>query len=172
MGKEIERKYLLKNNKWKSDVLSDYTKIITQGYISSSKGKVVRVRSVTSNDGNIGYITIKGPSKGISRDEYEIPYRDSCQLLTKLCDNTIKKVRYIVNATGVIVPDPKSMDSKLYWEIDVFSGNNKGLIIAEIELPHHKTKYDIPSWISRDVTDERKYSNSNLVTHPYKLWNK
>jgi adenylate cyclase len=173
MGLEIERKYLLKNNKWKSQIVSEFTKVITQGYISSSKGKVVRVRSVSTFGEQIGFITIKGPTKGISRIEYEyeIPYEDARDMINKLCIDTIKKTRYMVGATGVIVPNP-DMDDELYWEIDVFHAKNKGLVIAEIELPHSKTKYDIPEWISRDVTDQRKYSNSNLIKAPYKSWNK
>lgn len=173
MGIEIERKYLIKNNKWKSHILSHLTKIITQGYISSSNGKVVRVRSVSSGDVRTGFITIKGPTKGISRTEYEyqIPYQDACDMINKLCTDTIKKTRYMVKATDVRVPNP-NMDDELYWEIDVFHAKNKGLVVAEIELPHSKTKYDLPEWILRDVTDQRKYSNSNLIKSPYKSWTK
>ena len=154
--KEIEYKYLVKDSSWKQGAILSKSKL-KQGYISSKAGKVVRVR-ISDSD---AWITIKGPTKGITRDEYEyqIPFTDGKEMLDTLVEGSIiVKTRYVVLYGGK------------KWEIDVFAGDNKGLVTAEIELKSEKEKYKIPTWIGADVSDERKYSNSNLVKNPYKNW--
>jgi len=169
MPKEIEVKYLVKKN-WKKFVNKEDIygiDIITQGYISSENGKVVRVRLVTDGYNKTlkpeGYITLKGPSKGISRDEYEysIPPKHAKAMLKTLCQwDLVKKTRYHI----------KEKDGHL-WELDVFSGDNNGLIVAELELKTIKEKFIKPEWVIKDVSKERKYSNSNLSKNAYKFWN-
>lgn len=167
MAKEIERKYLVKKN-WKKLLESDtivHTIDISQGYICAEKGKIVRVRLNRDKSRDAiserGYITVKSPTKGISRDEYEyeIPATDAKAMLKNLCiSDIITKTRYVINSCGWL------------WELDVFKGKNAGLVTAEIELPSVKTKYDLPCWIAGDISDNRKYSNSNLSKLPYIRW--
>jgi len=154
MGKEIERKFLVKSFEYRD--LSEST-FYKQGYICDIPGKVVRVRIA----GTIGYITIKGQHVGIERleYEYEIPLTDANELLENLCIKPlIEKRRYKVNFNNFI------------WEVDEFFGLNNNLIIAEIELNHADQQFDIPSWIGEEVTNDSRYHNSNLVKNPYCLW--
>lgn len=166
MAKEIERKFLLHAN-WKKQVAAESTLLdtirIKQGYISTESGRSVRVRLSTSNGVHTGYITIKGPTKGITKPEfeYEIPVSDAKEMLKTLCTGDIvEKTRYVYD-TG---------DDDLSWEIDVFSGKNKGLVVAEIEVRRARQKFPIPSWLGVEVTGEKRYSNLNLSRNPYKLW--
>lgn len=171
MAKEIEVKYLVKKN-WKKLINPSSIKkidVITQGYISSDNGKVVRVRLVEDGSGPAydpvaptGYVTLKGPTKGISRDEFEyrIPAADANIMLKTMCQwDLVKKTRYHIEENDGHV-----------WELDVFRGKNIGLVVAELELGTAKEKFQKPSWIDKDVTCERKYSNSNLAKKPFKAW--
>lgn len=156
MGVEIERKFLVTNNDWKA--LGNPV-LYKQGYISSDAERVVRVRVA----GNKAFLTIKSkPVKGsISRMEYEyeIPLVDGEELLATLCKNPIvKKTRTKVKWKGFM------------WEIDEFSGENKGLVVAEIELPTEDTPFEKPSWIGREVSNDKRYSNSNLIKMPFSKW--
>lgn len=154
--KEIEYKYLVKDSSWKQGAILSKSKL-KQGYISSKGGKVVRVRVSDSE----AWITIKGPTKGISRDEYEyqIPLADGKEMLSKLVEGSVvSKTRYVVMYGGK------------QWEIDVFDGANKGLVTAELELSSEKEKFLLPPWIGLNVSDCRKYSNSNLAKNPFKNW--
>lgn len=154
MAKEIERKFLLKNEDWKSQV--DKSFALKQGYLSTNPERSVRVRI----KGEKGILTIKGITKGISRleYEYEIPIQDAIELLN-LCEQPIiEKVRYIV------------IDDKLKWEIDIFEGINKGLQLAEVELESEDQRIKIPSWIEREVTSDKRYYNSSLIKMPFKNW--
>jgi CYTH domain-containing protein len=154
MASEIERKFLTQSNDYKS--IAEGVPY-TQGYICSGKGKVVRVRIA----GTKGYITIKGPQKGIKRSEYEyeIPVNDALEMLENLCTKPlIEKRRYSVSHEGFI------------WEIDEFHGENNGLVVAEIELEDENQKFSIPEWIGREVTGESKYYNSSLIKNPYSKW--
>ena len=161
MAKEIERKFLVTNG-WKS-VKSTVSFKLKQGYISSEGGKVVRVRTREGKypGDKVGYITIKSPSKGISRDEYEyeIPFKDAKEMLSRLCiGDIVAKTRHLVKVGDFL------------WEIDVFSGKNRGLVVAEIELDSPKQKFPLPTWVKAEVTDDRRYSNSNLSKVPYSKW--
>ncbi len=156
MSIEIERKYLVKGD-FKTDVKTEIG--ITQGYISSDPDRSVRIRI----KGNKGYITIKGKSSasGASRFEWEEEISvDDAKDLLELCEpGIIKKIRYIV---------PEA--SGLEFEIDVFEGDNEGLILAEIELPAEDHPFEKPLWLGKEVTGDKRYYNSQLKNNPYKNW--
>lgn len=147
MGVEIERKYLVKE--FDPSEASEKMEI-KQGYIFSSEGRVVRIR--TYNDE--ACITIKYRKGAISRGEFEynIPFEDALELLEHTCkEGVLEKTRYIYNYHGK------------RWEIDVYKGSNKGLIIAELELESETEEFDIPPFIIKEVTGDGRYSNHNLA---------
>ncbi|MEM9273932.1 MAG: CYTH domain-containing protein [Cyanobacteria bacterium P01_F01_bin.143] len=153
MAKEIERKYLVKNDDWKKLAEGVF---YCQGYISTVGTQTVRVRII----GEQGYLTLKGKSVGQTRSEFEypIPIADAKEILETLCDRPfIEKMRY------------KIPQGNLTWEVDEFLGDNAGLIIAEVELTDENQEIELPDWIDRQVTDP-KYFNSNLAKHPYRQW--
>lgn len=153
-NQEIERKFLVKNEDFKK--LSTGV-LIRQGFLNTAKERVVRVR-VT---GKMAFLTIKGISKGASRTEfeYDIPFEDALIILEELCEKPlISKYRYTIPWED------------LFWEVDEFLGDNKGLIIAEIELQDENQSFELPDWIGNEVTDDPKYYNSNLVKFPYSVW--
>jgi CYTH domain-containing protein len=154
MPTEIERKFLVKGDEWRT--LATGT-VYRQGYLSTKKGCTVRVRLV----GNQGYLTIKGSTKGISRAEYEypIPAEDAQEMLGNLCEPPlIEKTRYKIEFAG------------LTWEVDEFAGENQGLIIAEVELTDENQIIELPDWIGKEVSDDSRYFNANLVQHPFSQW--
>lgn len=153
MATEIERKFLVKGDGWRSLGVGE---IYRQGYISNDKGRTVRVRVV----GEQGYLTIKGSTTGMRRAEFEykIPVEDAQELLETLCDRPfIEKTRYKINI------------SDLTWEVDEFWGENQGLILAEVELETEDQNIELPDWIGEEVTHDPRYYNSNLVKNPIKL---
>ena len=155
MGTEIERKYLVKNDQWKGLAPG---KRYCQGYIATLGRRTVRVRII----GEQGYLTLKGPSIGTVRAEFEypIPLADAQEMLNTLCDQPlIDKIRYKIPIDNLI------------WEVDEFLGENSGLVIAEVELERADQEIDLPPWIDRQVTDA-KYFNSNLTRNPYGQWKK
>ena len=152
---EIERKYLLRNDDWRLNANqgTDYE----QGYIIGSDKASVRIRIERST----AMLNIKSATLGIKRQEYEyeIPVDEAQELLSSLCAvPLVKKTRYIV-----IENDDK-------WEIDVFSGDNTGLVMAEIELQSEDQSIELPSWCGQEVSDDPRYYNVNLVKHPYSTW--
>ena len=154
MAIEIERKFLVKNIP-KDEI--KYSHKIRQGYIAKNKDRAIRVRQ-KEND---YFITIKGNKIGISRFEFEypIPKVDAEILLENFCQNDlIEKTRHYIE------------NKRHTWELDVFHGNNEGLIIAEIELESEDQVFHIPSWIDCEVTDQEKYYNMNLAENPYSMW--
>ncbi len=154
MGKEIEKKFLVKDDRWRQ--LAEGT-VYRQGYLSVVKERVVRVRTI----GDTGYLTIKGLTVGASRleYEYEISVSDSNEMLDQLCQKPIiEKKRYKVEFGG------------LTWEIDEFFGDNDGLIVAEVELEDENQEFEIPGWIGEEVTSDPRYFNSNLTRHPFTKW--
>jgi len=154
VAKEIERKFLVSGDAWRGG--SPGTRI-RQGYLSRQAERTVRVRSA----GGKGTLTIKGKSQGATRDEYEyeIPASDADELLDRLCERPlVEKTRYLVPYGG------------LTWEIDVFEGDNRGLVVAEVELEDERQAVPLPPWILREVTQEARYFNSNLARHPFKTW--
>ncbi|WP_167608136.1 CYTH domain-containing protein [Maribellus sediminis] len=150
---EIERKFLVDINKWHP--ATEGHKII-QGYLSTDKNRVVRVRVKGDN----AYLTIKGESKGISRTEleYEIPFNDAKILLEMCVDFPVEKIRYVQEFEGKV------------WEIDVFENVNEGLVMAEVELQDEKEEIVLPHWISKEVSDDKRYFNAWLAKHPYSTW--
>jgi len=146
--KEIERKFLV--NDEIRDILQNLTpKKIQQGYISENEKGVVRVRT----KGEKGFLTIKAANVGISRDEfeYEIPFEEAEQMLKLFCAVFISKERYTINYAEHV------------WEVDVFHGKLEGLIVAEIELGSENEIFELPRWISKEVSDDKRYYNSNLI---------
>lgn len=155
MALEIERKFLVSGD-FRPHV-SGSSRIV-QGYLCSSAGKTVRVRII----GEKGFLTIKGPTLpgSCSRFEWEtqIPLKDAEELL-RLCDSgVIDKVRHLVKAGDHV------------YEVDEFSGENKGLVVAEIELSSEDEDFERPEWLGREVTGERRYYNSCLLNNPYSRW--
>lgn len=155
MPQEIERKFLVSGDGWREMATG---KAYCQGYIRTAvPGQSVRVRIA----GDQGYLTIKGPAKGLSRAEfeYDIPVVDAQEMLETLCDRPlIEKIRYRLPVDEVV------------WEIDEFKGENTGLIVAEVELASEHQSVKLPDWIGKEVSGELKYYNSSLVKHPYSQW--
>lgn len=154
MASEIERKYLVDVAVWKPR--GDGV-LIKQGYLSSSKERVVRVRI----EGGSAALTIKGVTTGITRAEYEyeIPLADAEAMLANLCEQPlIEKHRHREEHGGKT------------WEVDVFHGDNDGLVVAEVELASETEKISIPPWAVEEVSDDPRYYNANLLTHPYSRW--
>ncbi len=152
MPLEIERKYLIKADLL--DLPQDGKKL-TQGYIWSDPDKSLRIRIA----GDKAFLTIKAGNNPLSRSEfeYEIPMKDALELLD-LCDSKIEKTRYLIP------------QNNLFWEIDVFEGDNNGLIVAEIELSSENEQLELPQWIDSEVTNESKYLNVELIKHPFSKW--
>lgn len=156
MGIEIERKFLLKDGSWRSEIAQKTS--IKQGYLNSEKMRTVRVRV----KGQKGFLTIKGKNNNATRKEfeYEIPLSEAEEMLS-LCEKPIiEKVRSEI------------IRGKNLWEVDEFEGENKGLIVAEIELESEDESFEIPAWIGNEVTHDPRYYNSSLISHPYHGWNK
>ncbi len=151
---EIERKFLVRAQKWSE---LGPGKAIRQGYLSTVKERTVRVRTV----GDKGALTIKGVNVGISRPEYEyeIPFQDATELLDSLCEKPlIEKTRYRIPFAGNT------------WEVDEFAGVNKGLTTAEVELKSADQQVQLPDWIDREVSDDPRYFNANLIKNPFTTW--
>ena len=153
MALEIERKFLVTGD-FKSQAYSSSR--ITQGYILSAGGKTVRIRIRDDK----GYITIKGPSKGFSRYEWEKEIAlDEAQQLMELCERPlIDKTRYLIKS------------GRHVFEVDEFYGDNEGLIMAEVELESEGEEFEKPDFIGKEVTGDKRYYNGHLRNYPYRLW--
>lgn len=154
MGKEIERKFLVKGDEFRK--LAEGV-MYRQGYLNNAKERTVRIRTV----GDKAFLTIKGITVGATRVEYEyeIPLKDCNFMLDNLAEKPlIEKKRYKIPMDGFI------------WEIDEFFGANNGLIVAEIELQSEDQKFPKPDWIGGEVTGDPRYFNSNLIKNPYENW--
>lgn len=154
MAKEIERKFLVKNEDFKK--LAKGT-MYRQGYLNSAKERTVRIRTV----GDKAFLTIKGITVGATRVEYEyeISFDECNAMLDDLAEKPIiEKKRYKVPM------------GEFVWEIDEFFGENKGLTVAEIELKSEDQKFDKPAWVGEEVTGDPMYFNSNLIKHPFTKW--
>ena len=153
--REIERKFLVAGD-FHGEVSG--ASRIRQGFLSSAPGRTVRVRVRDDQ----GYITVKGPAKGLARFEWEkeIPAGEA-ELLLRLCEpGMIDKTRYLV----------PSADGRHTWEVDEFHGDNEGLVVAEIELSAEGEDFPRPAWLGAEVTGDRRYYNSSLIKCPYKNW--
>lgn len=154
MAVEIERKYLVRDDGWKQG--DPQGTRMAQGYLSREIGRTVRVRVA----GERAWLTIKGAAEGISRAEfeYEIPAEEGNQLLA-LCEAAvIDKTRYLVQW------------AQHTWEVDVFHGENDGLVVAEVELSDESERPEIPGWVGDEVSDDRRYANSSLSRVPFSAW--
>lgn len=154
MSKEVERKYLIDITEIGS---LENGAIIKQEYISTTDNTVVRIRISDEH----AFLTLKGENNGITRleFEYKIPLDDAEQIISQLCSGPIvEKTRYRVK------------HCKHCWEIDVFHGENEGLVVAEIELSEEDEAFEIPHWITTEVSDDERYYNSNLLLNPFKNW--
>ena len=155
MAIEIERKFCVIGNAWRDGVTR--MRRLPQAYLTKNGRISIRVRI----DGDASAtLTIKTASSGIERDEYEysIPVRDALELFEHREGSVVVKVRHIVPIDG------------LEWEIDVFEGENAGLVIAEVELPSADTRFALPPWLGQEVTQDRRYYNADLARHPYAFW--
>ena len=156
MAQEIERKFLVKGD-YKPYATKEIK--IIQGFLSSVPERTVRVRI----KGDKGFLTIKGigSASGVSRFEWEkeITVEDAKSLL-ELCETGI------IDKTRFIVPE----ESGLKFEVDEFYGDNKGLTVAEIELPAEDHPFEKPEWLGEEVTGDARYYNAMLVKNPYKSW--
>jgi CYTH domain-containing protein len=183
MHTETERKFLVRSEAFRSEVTESHR--ISQGYIAHDGGNTVRVRILDDK----GILTIKGPTNGMSRAEWEIeiPLRDAEDLMRLTKSGRIEKVRHIVPAlpaipspasaaipspASAVIPSPEgaSVSPARRWEIDEFLGENAGLIMAEIELGSEDEAFERPEWLGEEVTGDRRYYNSFLSKVPYSTW--
>ena len=156
MAKEIERKFLVKGDAWRALAQGTHYR---QGYLNSVKERTVRIRTINEK----AFLTIKGPTIGVTRQEYEyeIPHADCVQMLEHLAEKPIiEKNRYKIPHEGLI------------WEIDELLGVNAGLIVAEVELSDENQVFNKPEWIGEEISADPRYFNSNLVKNPYTTWSK
>ena len=153
MGLEIERKFLVDPSKWTPTGQGIH---LVQAYLSLDPNPTVRIRIA----GEMAYVTIKGRSDTISRPEfeYEIPVQDAMELQKMAISNPVKKTRYKILHKGFL------------WEVDVFSGKNEGLIMAEIELEAEDQEFPKPGWLLEEVSDDGRYYNSFLSGCPFSEW--
>lgn len=155
MALEIERKFRVHGDGWKRHVVR--SRRLRQAYLTKNDRLSTRVRI---DDDTVATLTIKTTRSGIERHEYEftIPVADARELMEHREGAIISKVRHIVRNGG------------LNWEIDVFDGDNSGLVIAEIELDRADRVIELPTWIGEEVTDDRRFYNADLAKHPYSSW--
>jgi|SRR5688572_29747728 adenylate cyclase len=154
MPREIERKFLLKSDEWRSQVRQ--SRPMSQGYLASGARSSVRVRIA----GHEAWLNIKAGGLVAFRHEYEYPVPlDEARELLALADGPlIDKTRHFVEHGGMT------------WEIDEFHGQNLGLVVAELELESEDAAFARPPWLGIEVTELRRYYNVCLVTHPYRAW--
>lgn len=154
MAVEIERKFLVADGSWRDGAAAGVR--MSQGYLSRETGRTVRVRVA----GEKAWLTIKGAAEGISRAEfeYEIPVAEAVELLGLCEPSVIDKTRFCVAHHGHI------------WEVDVFHGENEGLVVAEVELADAAEVPEMPPWVGEEVSDDRRYANSMLSRTPFSAW--
>jgi len=152
---EIERKFLVSSAKWFKIDKPEGEKYI-QGYITNKSGKSVRIRISPDS----AFITIKGKRNGSARPEFEysIPINEAEMMLKLFTKRQIEKIRYCVYHKGKL------------WEVDEFLGDNKGLVIAEIELESKDEAFEIPDWVGTEVTEDKHYYNGHLIKKPFNTW--
>lgn len=159
MAREIERKFLLNNERWKS--LAFKQTHFAQGYLNDIDDVAAKSSVRVRIEGEQANINIKSLEIGLSRDEYEypIPMQEAKKMLASLAVGPIiEKVRYLVQVGEHV------------WEIDAFLGDNQGLVVAEVEMQHEQESIKIPDWAGREVTAEPRFYNVSLSKYPYKMW--
>ncbi len=155
MAREIERKFLVANDGWRAGVTA--TARYRQGYLAGTGKCSIRVRV----DGESGFLNLKSATLDIVRTEYEygIPLADAEDMLARFCEGLlVEKQRHFVEFGGHT------------WEIDVFEGDNAGLVIAEIELDEVDSAFEVPPWAGAEVSDDPRYYNVWLARTPYTRW--
>lgn len=155
MAVEIERKFLLKSDDWRDQVLTHA--VLRQGYLSHDAQSSVRIRIT----GDKADINVKSTRDGIYRMEYEygIPLADAEEMLKLVAHQPlIEKTRHIVQW------------GNHRWEIDEFLGDNSGLIVAEVELGDVNEAFERPPWVGKEVSTDARYYNSNLSKLPFSAW--
>jgi len=154
MPREIERKFLVKNNEWRG--LAHRSQRMSQGYLASGGRVSLRVRVA----GEEAWLNMKTGGLVPSRQEYEypIPADEARELLALAEGPLIDKTRHLVEHAGMT------------WEVDEFHGDNAGLIVAELELEHEDEQFESPPWLAKEVTQLARYYNSRLVKYPYRAW--
>ena len=153
---EIERKYLVTSDVYKQ--LATEKHDVMQGYLCADGKRTVRVRLWDDT----GVLTIKGKGNGVSRFEWEheISAADARELMALCMPGRVEKTRYVVPIVG----------TPLRVEVDVFRGENEGLVFAEIELPEENYVFEIPDWLGKEVTGDPRYYNSYISAHPFNTW--
>lgn len=157
MGTEIERKFLVDGDGWRGEVTGAGMRI-RQGYVETGGGVTVRVRT----GGGQGWLTVKGPTLGLARSEFEyrIPVEDAEAMMEGLCGGgVVEKVRYRIDAGGGRT-----------WEVDAYEGENAPLVTAEIELGAEGEAFGRPPWLGREVSGEARFRNSELAARPFGTW--
>ena len=155
MGVEIERKFLIRDESWRSQ--AERSVKMRQGYLTSDARCSVRVRLA----GERGFLNVKSGTLGIRRSEFEypIPAAEAEEMLDTLCEQPLlEKTRHFVR------------HGQHLWEIDEFAGDNAGLIVAEVELRRPDEAFARPDWLGEDVSHDIRYYNSQLARHPYRAW--
>ena len=153
MPTEIERKFIVADDSWRNGTTGVR---IAQGYLSQDPERTVRVRI----GGEMAWLTIKGRTHGITRAEFEyaIPLDDARSLLGLCSPSVIDKTRHEISHAGHL------------WEVDVFHGENAGLVIAEVELADESISPELPPWVGAEVSAEVRYFNACLAVLPYAKW--
>ena len=161
MAIEIERKFLLANDGWRAGI--ERSEPIAQGYLVGAQALrdgTARASVRARLAGDQAWLNIKAATRGIARTEfdYPIPLDDARTLLAGLCDGVLEKTRHHVRVDGVL------------FEVDEFEGDNRGLVVAEVELPAVDAPFPRPAWLGREVSALTRYYNVNLIAHPYRQW--
>lgn len=155
MAYEIERKFLVRDDSWREQ--AGLGRGLRQAYLAYDGAVSVRVRII---DGTSATLTLKSNEMTLRRQEfeYDVPLPDAEELLALRRGSVVEKIRF------------KVPSGALTWEIDVFSGDNLGLVIAEIELPDEEQRFGRPAWLGDEITGDARYYNASLAAHPYCRW--
>jgi len=155
MAREIERKFRIRSEGWRA--LATSSRRFRQGYLAATGRAAVRIRIDGAEKAKL---TVKSAVPGPTRDEFEysLPVADAEAMLALCEGGIIEKVRHLVPAGSHT------------WEIDVFEGDNAGLVIAEIELESNAAAFARPDWLGEEVTDDPRYYNARLASQPFKDW--
>ena len=161
MAIEIERKFLLANDDWRRAVSA--SKHIAQGYlvdVRALRDGTARASVRVRISGDEAWLNIKSVELGVARAEYELPLplHDAQTMLATLCNGVLEKIRHHVEIDGWL------------FEIDEFLGANRGLFVAEVELPHKDARFPRPAWLAREVSTLARYYNVNLIERPFAEW--
>jgi adenylate cyclase len=154
MPTEIERKFLVRSDAWRAQVESSERYV--QGYLANTRMSSIRIR--ISDDR--AWLNIKRAVPGVQRDEfdYAIPVQDAHELLALCEGRPIEKIRHRVRCNDAL------------WEVDVFEGDNAGLVVAEIELASPESRFERPAWLGEEISHELRYYNNMLAQHPFRKW--